>query len=55
MFAVNRIVDFKIRSGLIAPEKEVVAYYEAHPEMLEPSYQIRRAVIPFSSAQTKML
>ncbi len=53
MYAVNSVVDFKIRSRLIVPEKDVLAYYEANPVMLEPSYQVQRAVIPYAKAASK--
>ncbi len=53
MYAVNAVVDFKIRSRLIVPEKDVLAYYEANPVMLEPSYQVQRAVIPYGKATSK--
>lgn len=45
---INQLLDFKIRSRLIVPEKEVVAYYNANPEMQDASYYIQRAFIPFA-------
>jgi parvulin-like peptidyl-prolyl isomerase len=53
MYAVNAVIDFKIRSRLIVPEKDVLAYYNAHPVMLEPTYQVQRAVIPYSKVASK--
>ena len=53
MSAVNSIVDFKIRSRLIVPEKDVIAYYNDHPQKLEALYQLQRGVVPFSSTKTK--
>ncbi|PKN03385.1 hypothetical protein CVU75_02490 [Candidatus Dependentiae bacterium HGW-Dependentiae-1] len=53
MYAVNQVIDFKIRSRLIVPEKDVLAYYNANPVMLEPSYQVARAVIPYGKAASK--
>jgi len=47
MFAVNSVMDFKIRSRLIVQEKDVVAYYNAHPVYQEASYQFKKTVIPF--------
>jgi len=49
----NTMIDFKIRSNLIVPRKDVVAYYQAHPQVVEPSYVLQRAVIPLSSTKTK--
>ena len=49
----NIMIDFKIRSNLIVPRKDVVAYYQAHPQIVEPSYVLQRAVIPLSPTKTK--
>jgi hypothetical protein len=46
LYAVNAIIDFKIRSRLIVPEQDVVAYYKSHPVKLQPMYQIQRTVVP---------
>ncbi|BDC34982.1 hypothetical protein Noda2021_09400 [Candidatus Dependentiae bacterium Noda2021] len=53
MIAVNSIINFKITSRLIVPDKEVNAYYQAHPEIIEAEYQLERTVIPFSAIQDK--
>lgn len=49
MSTVNSMIDYKIRSRLIVPEKDIAAYYKAHPEMEEQRYYVEMAVIPFSS------
>jgi len=46
MVAINSIEDLKILSRLIVPEKEVRAYYQAHPEIMPANYYIERGVIP---------
>lgn len=51
MTAVASMIDFKIRSRLIVPEREVKAYYDAHPQVEEASYYIMRAFVPFSSTK----
>ena len=53
LYAVNAIIDFKIRSRLIVPEQDVVAYYKSHPVKLQPTYQIQRTVVsmPLDEAQ----
>jgi hypothetical protein len=43
--AVGQMLDFKIRSRLIVPEKDVVAYYEANPEYTPETYQLVRAFV----------
>ncbi len=53
MYAVNAVIDFKIRSRLIVPEKDALAYYAAHPITLEPTYQVQRAVIPYGKVASK--
>lgn len=47
MFAVNSLMDFKIRSRLIVLERDVQAYYDDHPIVQEASYFLKRLVIPF--------
>jgi len=53
MIAVNSIVNFKITSRMIVPDKEVVAYYDTHPEIEEAAYHIQRTEVPFSTIQSK--
>lgn len=50
MTAVNQITGFKVASKMIIPEKDIVAYYNAHPEMLEAEYNIRFAQFPSYAA-----
>lgn len=45
MTSVNNILDFKVRSRLTIPEKEVRAYYEENPVRQEATYLLERAVI----------
>jgi len=52
LYAVNSIIDFKIRSRLIVPEQDVIAYYKSHPVMMQPIYQIQRAIVPMPMAQS---
>ncbi|MDP3889333.1 MAG: hypothetical protein Q8Q25_02195 [bacterium] len=47
MQAVNIMLDFKIRSNLIVPRKEIESYYEQHPEKKEARYQLEYAFISF--------
>ncbi|MFI5332910.1 MAG: hypothetical protein ACHQVS_02290 [Candidatus Babeliales bacterium] len=49
MSTVNSMIDYKIRSRLIVPEKDIDAYYKAHPEMEEPRYYVEMAAVPWSS------
>lgn len=44
--AVNTMIDFKVRSNLIVPRKDVEAYYDEHPEYIEERYAIVRAELP---------
>lgn len=53
MQSVNSMLDFKIRSNLIVPRKDVEAYYQEHPEFIEASYDLQRAFVPFSTVQSK--
>ncbi len=47
-FAVNQVMDFKIRSRLIVPQKDINAYYENNPVYQDASYVLCRCVIPFN-------
>lgn len=52
MSIVNQLLDFKIRSRLIVPEKEVIAYYNENPEAIEATYFIERAIVPYIFGKT---
>ncbi len=44
--AIDSLLNFKIRSRLIVLEKDVRAYYDAHPAYEEASYRIKKGFIP---------
>jgi len=50
MFVVNTLTDFKIRSRLIVPEKDVRAYYEAHPVVEDARVRVKHGFIAFDDA-----
>lgn len=50
---VNNILDFKIRSRVVVPEKDVLAYYNANPENHDAASLIQHAVVSFSREQSK--
>lgn len=43
--AISSLIDFRIRSRLIIPERDIVAYYEENPVWEEPTYQLQRAFV----------
>jgi len=50
---INNVLDYKVRSRLLVPEKDILAYYEANP-MTEPaSYRLEKVMIPFSNTMTR--
>ena len=53
MQTVNTMLDVKIRSNLIVPQKDVEAYYNEHPEVIEATYTLERAYVPFSKKISK--
>lgn len=53
MQAVNSMISQRVRSGLIVPRKDVVAYYESHPEVEEAQARIEHAFVPFSESKSK--
>jgi hypothetical protein len=46
-YSVSSIREHAIESRLIINRSEVVAYYEAHPEMSEVVYNLQRAIVPY--------
>lgn len=48
MYANNQLIDFKIRSRLVVPERLVVEYYEAHPVVRPATFVLDRAFVPTS-------
>ncbi len=50
---INQLLDFKIRSRLIVPEKEVVAYYNANPEKEDARYLIQRGYVPYATTKER--
>lgn len=50
---VNTVLDFKVRSRMIVPQKDIVAFYEANPIMEPASYQLERAVALKTAAESK--
>ncbi len=53
MATINSMLDLKIRSRLIVPDREITKYYDEHPERQEASYFIEKAFVPFSSQESK--
>lgn len=49
-FAVNSLVDFKIRSRLIVLDKDIQAYYDAHPVVQEAKYFLKHTIVPFNES-----
>ena len=45
MTSVGTMVDFRIKSRLIVPEKDIQAYYQEHPIIKEAAYQVERAQV----------
>ncbi len=48
-FATNSLMDFKIRSRLVVLDRDIQAYYDAHPIDQEPSYYLQQMLIPFNT------
>lgn len=53
MQAVNLMLGNKVRSSLVVPRKEVIAYYEDNPEYEDMELKIARIVIPFDENKTR--
>jgi len=53
MQSVNSMLDYKLRSNLIVPRKDVEAYCEEHPEFVEALYVLEHAFIPLSATNSK--
>jgi len=44
--AISSLIDFRIRSRLIIPERDIVAFYDEHPVWEEPAYKVQRGLVP---------
>ena len=53
MQMVNTMIDIKVRSNLIVPRRDVEAYYNEHPEVVEATYTLERLFVPFSTKLSK--
>lgn len=53
MYGVNELLEYKIKSQLVVPEKDVVAYHEAHPLFKPASYVLEHAVVAVTSGRDK--
>jgi len=53
--AVNSMLDFKVRSKLIIPEKQAREYYDANPVFQEGRYKLQRIFIPFGDEKEKKI
>lgn len=51
--AINSLVNFKVTANLIVPEADVIAYYQAHPEVDPARYYLEYTLVPFASDKTK--
>ncbi len=52
MSTVGQMLDFKIRSRLIVPEKDIEHYYKEHPVYSDETYQLANALIKREDDQT---
>ena len=52
MQIINMITDFRVHSRAIVPYEQIVAYYDAHPVMQEPRYQLITCFVPFDTSIT---
>ncbi|MFC1842007.1 hypothetical protein ACFLYA_02980 [Candidatus Dependentiae bacterium] len=43
---INQLLDFKVRSKVIIPEKEVRAFFEANPAFVDKAYNLQRIFVP---------
>lgn len=53
MQMINTMLDVKVRSNLIVPRRDVEAYYNQHPEVVEATYTLERLFIPFDQKKSK--
>jgi hypothetical protein len=53
MSAISTFMSVKVHSRLLVPEREIRAYYDEHPEYLEPQFELQRGLMPFDMNMTK--
>ncbi len=46
MFAVNTVLDFKVKSRLIVPESKIISFYQEHPVYEEEAFLVERVFVP---------
>ena len=46
MHTVAQMIDFRVRSRVIIPEREIIAYLQEQPEFIPTTYVIERAFVP---------
>lgn len=51
--ATNAMLDFKIRSNLIVPRRQIRDYFDSHPELEEAAYQLQTGFIAHQPGQNK--
>jgi len=54
MTTVNSVLDFRIRSRLIIPERDVMEYHEANPIVEPAAYFLERAVVSFTDSKSEL-
>jgi hypothetical protein len=47
MSAISTFMSVKVHTRLLVPEREIRAYYDEHPEYLEPQFELQRGLMPF--------
>lgn len=51
--AVNTMFDFRVRSNLMVPRKDVEAYFNENPEVVAASYLLEYAFVPLAKNKTR--
>ena len=53
-YRAKAVMQMKVGDGSYVPRSKVVSYFNEHPELQQPSYQIEYARVPFSSVKNQV-
>jgi len=53
MKSVNQLVSYKVMSRCVVPERDLIVYYDEHPETVTARYYLRNAIIPYDANISK--
>jgi hypothetical protein len=53
MTAINNLISFKVTSNIFVPERDVINYYNTHPQYEDAAYFVQYAFVSYDKSLTK--